>query len=72
MGYSHSEWLADQGILPGLNLDKIRFGHRVQPRPRLAIMFMGQQYPGEEKPPPKRKGKRDEAPGFERFQLRLW
>jgi hypothetical protein len=72
MGYSHADWLADQGILPGIKLDKIRFGHRIQPRSRLAISFMGKQYPGEEKPPPKSKQKRDYDPGYERFQLRFW
>ena len=70
MGYSREDWLADQGILPGLNLDRIRFGHRVERRPKLAITFMGQQYPGEEKPPPR--PKRDDDPGYERFQMRLW
>lgn len=73
MGYSHDDWLRDQGQLPGINLDKIRFGHRVERRPKLAISFMGVPLPGEGKLAPKpRRERREEGSGYEQFQMRLW
>jgi hypothetical protein len=74
MGYSREDWLRDQGRLPGINLDRIRFGHRTQRPKPLAIAFMGEPLPGIGRPAEKksRPVRRDEDPGYDRFQLRLW
>jgi len=64
MGYSRQDWLRDQGTLPGINLDAIRFGHRVERRKPLNV----QPSPGS-KPP---RNKRDDDEGYARHQLRLW
>jgi hypothetical protein len=76
MGYSHEDWLRDQGGLDGLNLDKIRFGHRQQRRDPLRITFMGQpvDVSGQPTRPPAKKPRKaqDDDPGYARFQGRLW
>jgi len=38
MGYSRGDWLRDQGIRPGIDLDRIRFGHRVERRETLNVV----------------------------------
>jgi hypothetical protein len=67
MGYSKQDWLRDRGALPGIDLDAIRFGRRAEPRKPLQVPYLGQ--PVEGKPLKKR---RDDDPGYEKFQLRLW
>lgn len=62
MGYSRQDWLRDQGIL--FDLDRIRFGHRVERRKPLEI-----QPSPDQKPPRKR---RDDDEGHAKHQLRLW
>jgi hypothetical protein len=71
-GDSHDDWLRCQGLLPGINLDRIRFGRRVEKRPKIAITFMGQPLPGQEKQSSKLKREKGHDPGYELFQLRLW
>jgi hypothetical protein len=74
VGYSQDDWLRDQGLLPGINLHKIRFGHRVERRKPLEVSFMGQRVAGKEKPQ-ERSTKREariEDEGYAKFQLRLW
>ncbi len=64
MGYSKQDRLRDQGVLPGINLDAIRFGHRVERRKPLNV----QPFPD---PKLQRKRRADDE-GWAKQQLRLW
>lgn len=67
MGYSYRDWLADQAAMLGpdaarrIQLEGIRFGHRVQ-RPKPVVI----RFPGTEDRPEAGKGE------GEYRQLRLW
>lgn len=63
MGFSQADWQELQ-----INLDRIRFGHRVQRPPPIRLSFLPQADAPKEPP---RKTKPPEDPGYERFQLRL-
>jgi hypothetical protein len=71
MGFSQSDWQAQQG--KNINLDRVRWGHRMEPRQQLNVPYQGQRGLVEQKRrkpptvPPK-----PEDPGLARFQLRLW
>jgi hypothetical protein len=41
MGFSPSNWQAQQGN--NNNLDKVRWGHRMEPRQQLKVPFQGQR-----------------------------
>jgi hypothetical protein len=72
MGYSHDDWLRDQGRIPGINLDKIRFGYRVEPRKTLDVPYLGERDGRVELSRKKRDARGAEEEGFKKFQLRLW
>lgn len=64
MGFSHRDWQEQQGRLIDINLDRLRFGHRMDPRKQLNVSYLGQQGPPEDQKP--------EDPGLAKYQLRLW
>ncbi len=68
MGFSQADWQEYQ-----INLDRIRFGNRIQPRERLNVPFQGVRSDVPQKPQrPTKERKPPPEPGYERFQLRLW
>lgn len=75
MGFSQSDLAEQQGRF--LDLDKIRWGPRMQPRERMNVSFMGQPIadPPQKKPPPvskRRKLPDDESSYDVKYQRRLW
>ncbi len=64
MGFSQADWQELQ-----INLDRIRFGHRVQRPPPIRLSFLPQAHPPTNRPS---KTKPPEDPGYEKHQLRLW
>ena len=65
MGFSQSDWEELQRLQA--KLGKIRFGPRQVHPPPIQLSFL----PQHAKPKPRLK-KRDDDPGYERYQLRLW
>ena len=65
MGFSQADWQEHQ-----INLDRIRFGNRIQPRPPIHVP--GLPNLDKPKPPLKDRKKADDDPGYARFQGRLW
>jgi len=63
VGFSQSDWEELQRLQG--KLGRIRFGPRMQRPEPIQLSFL----PQVEKP---KKPPRDDGPGYERFQLRLW
>lgn len=63
MGFSQADWLELQRLQG--KLGRIRFGPRQQRPDPIQLSFL----PQAEKP---KKKPRDDGPGYERFQMRLW
>ena len=67
MGFTQADFEELQGRL---NAGKIRFGPRIQPRPRNNVPGLPDL--NKSKRPPSKEKKPPNEPGYEQFQLRLW
>jgi len=63
MGFSHQDRKEQRGRRPDVNLDRIRFGHRVDPRKKLSVSLPGQDAGEKEKP---------DVEDVSKHQLVLW
>jgi hypothetical protein len=66
MGFSHQDWHERQGRLVDINLDRIRFGHRMDSRKPLNVTSLGEERRATEK------DQQQEDPGLAKYQRRLW
>jgi hypothetical protein len=64
MGFTQADWEELQRLQG--KLGRIRFGPRAYKPPPIQLSFLP------DRPKKTRERKRDEDPGYERYQLRLW